>query len=54
MSREKVDIAIMGELQRAGAHYVVDTVAELDPILDDIDARLKSADSSLLPLRKGV
>jgi phosphonoacetaldehyde hydrolase len=37
------------ELERAGAHYVVDTLAELDPILNDIDERLKiqwdSADS---------
>lgn len=39
------------ELQRAGAHYVVDTLAELDPVLDDIDARLKSGDQSLAPLR---
>jgi phosphonoacetaldehyde hydrolase len=30
------------ELQRAGAHYVVDTLAELDAVLDDIDTRLKS------------
>ena len=38
------------ELARAGAHYVVDTLAELDSVLDDIDARLKSAyDSPLLP-----
>jgi len=40
------------ELQRAGAHYVVDILGELDPVLDDIDARLKSADNSLLPLAK--
>ena len=40
------------ELQKAGAHYLVDTLAELDPVLDDIDARLEAADSSLLPLRK--
>jgi phosphonoacetaldehyde hydrolase len=40
------------ELERAGAHYVVDTLGELDPVLDDIDARLKSADGSLLPFRK--
>jgi len=30
------------ELPEAGAHYVVDTLAELDPVLDDIDGRLKS------------
>lgn len=43
-----------GELQRAGAHYVVDTLADLDAVLDDIDARLKSADNSLLPFGDGV
>jgi phosphonoacetaldehyde hydrolase len=31
------------ELERAGAHYVADTLSELDPVLDDIDARLQSA-----------
>jgi phosphonoacetaldehyde hydrolase len=31
------------ELNHAGAHYVVDTLAELDPVLDEIDTRLKSA-----------
>lgn len=31
------------ELEQAGAHYVVDSLAELDPVLDDIDARLMSA-----------
>lgn len=29
------------ELQQAGAHYVVDSLPEVGPILDDIDARLK-------------
>jgi phosphonoacetaldehyde hydrolase len=29
------------ELEQAGAHYVVDTLDELDPVLDDIEARLK-------------
>ncbi|HKW33668.1 MAG TPA: phosphonoacetaldehyde hydrolase [Candidatus Acidoferrum sp.] len=42
------------ELQGAGAHYVVETLANLDSVLDDIDARLKSADGSLLPLREGT
>jgi phosphonoacetaldehyde hydrolase len=32
------------ELEQAGAHYVVDSVADLDVVLDDIDARLKSAE----------
>lgn len=30
------------ELEQAGAHYVIDTLADLDPVLDDINARLKS------------
>jgi phosphonoacetaldehyde hydrolase len=34
------------ELQQAGAHYVVDTLAELDAVLDHIDARLASAKCS--------
>jgi phosphonoacetaldehyde hydrolase len=29
------------ELKKAGAHYVVDSVADVDPVLDDIDARLQ-------------
>jgi phosphonoacetaldehyde hydrolase len=29
------------ELEQAGAHYVIDTLDELDPVLDDIEARLK-------------
>jgi phosphonoacetaldehyde hydrolase len=31
------------ELQNAGAHYVIDTLADVGPVLDDIDARLKPA-----------
>jgi len=31
-------------LQHAGAHYVVDTLADLDPVLDDIDERLRSGE----------
>jgi phosphonoacetaldehyde hydrolase len=34
------------ELQNAGAHYVVTTLAEVHSVLDDIDARLRSAFSS--------
>lgn len=34
------------ELEQAGAHYVVDTLADLDTVLDDIDARLNSAQTS--------
>ena len=33
------------ELAQAGAHYVVDSVAELDLVLDDIEQRLKSGQS---------
>lgn len=49
--RESRVSSARAELQRAGAHYVVDSLAELDAVLDDIDARLKSLDGSLLPLR---
>jgi phosphonoacetaldehyde hydrolase len=31
------------ELERAGAHYVIDTMDELEGVLDDIDIRLRSA-----------
>jgi phosphonoacetaldehyde hydrolase len=34
------------ELQNAGAHYVVDTLAEIHSVLDDIDVRLKSSNKS--------
>jgi len=34
------------ELRNAGAHYVVDTLAEVHTVLDDIDARLRSASKS--------
>jgi phosphonoacetaldehyde hydrolase len=34
------------ELEQAGAHYVVDTLADLDPVLDLIDEQLKSAYAS--------
>ena len=30
------------ELQNAGAHYIVDTLADVDSVLDDIDFRLKT------------
>jgi phosphonoacetaldehyde hydrolase len=30
------------ELQRAGAHYVVDTLADISPVLDDIEIHLSS------------
>jgi len=31
-------------LLEAGAHYVIDTLAEIDPILDQIEARLRAED----------
>jgi phosphonoacetaldehyde hydrolase len=34
------------QLQNAGAHYVVDSLAEVSGVLDDIDARLESASKS--------
>jgi phosphonoacetaldehyde hydrolase len=34
------------ELQSAGAHYVIDSLNQADSVLDDIDARLKSAAGS--------
>jgi phosphonoacetaldehyde hydrolase len=41
--------AARAELKQAGAHYVVDSLAELDPVLDDIEVRLKSGSDSRLP-----
>jgi phosphonoacetaldehyde hydrolase len=34
------------ELQKAGAHYVVDSLAEVGAVLDEIDARLKTASAA--------
>lgn len=42
--RDERLIIARAELEKAGAHYVVDSLAEVDPVLDEIDARLKSAD----------
>jgi phosphonoacetaldehyde hydrolase len=44
--RESRLAAARSELKCAGAHYVVDTLVELDAVLDDIDVRLLSASSS--------
>jgi len=38
--REKLMSTATRELRAAGAHYVVDTVADLPPVLADIEARL--------------
>jgi len=40
------------ELYKAGAHYVVDSVADVDPVLDDIDTRLKSAGAAYQPIHE--
>ena len=42
------------ELRQAGAHYVVDTLADLDAVLNDIDARLKASNSPHLRFREGA
>ena len=39
---ERLTVA-RAELHQAGAHYVVDSVADVDSVLDDIEARLDSA-----------
>jgi phosphonoacetaldehyde hydrolase len=36
------------ELQNAGAHYVVDSLAEVSSVLDDIDARLRQALATII------
>jgi phosphonoacetaldehyde hydrolase len=43
--KESKLIAARAELENAGAHYVVDSLAEAIPVLDEIDARLKAAHS---------
>jgi phosphonoacetaldehyde hydrolase len=40
------------ELERAGAHYVVDSVNDLDPVLDDIHERLRGAIRPLRPVQE--
>lgn len=42
------------QLEQAGAHYVIDTFAELDAVLDDIDARLESSDTRVLSFRERI
>jgi len=44
--REARLVRARAELQEAGAHYVVDTLADVDAVLDDIEDRLKSAAKS--------
>jgi phosphonoacetaldehyde hydrolase len=36
--------AAYARLTRAGAHYVIDSVADLDPVLDEIDGALRRGD----------
>jgi len=40
--RESRLVKARAELQRAGAHYVVDTLADISPVLDDIEIHLSS------------
>lgn len=40
------------ELERAGAHFVVDSLADVDPVLDEIDARLKSGETTRQPVHE--
>jgi phosphonoacetaldehyde hydrolase len=42
--REERLVVARSELKRVGAHYVVDSLADVDLALDDINARLNSAD----------
>ena len=42
--REERLVVARAELRRVGAHYVVDSLADVDAALDDIDTRLNSAD----------
>jgi phosphonoacetaldehyde hydrolase len=44
--RESRLIEARAELRNAGAHYVVDTLADVHAVLDDIDARLKASSGS--------
>jgi phosphonoacetaldehyde hydrolase len=44
--RESRLAAACAELRNAGAHYVIDTLADLDVVINDIDAHLASANSS--------
>jgi len=39
------------ELREAGAHYVIDNFAQLDPVLDEIDVRLRAASTAAAPDR---
>jgi phosphonoacetaldehyde hydrolase len=46
--------AARAQLEQAGAHYVIDTLADLDAVLDDIDARLESSDTRVLSFRERI
>jgi phosphonoacetaldehyde hydrolase len=43
--REARLIAARAELRKAGAHYVVDSLAEADAVLEEIEARLACAET---------
>jgi phosphonoacetaldehyde hydrolase len=44
--RESRLAAARAELQNAGAHYVIDTLADVHAVLDEIDEQLKAAAES--------
>ena len=31
-------------LERAGAHYVIDSIADIEPVIEDIEARLAAGE----------
>jgi phosphonoacetaldehyde hydrolase len=41
--REARLVVARAALRNAGAHYVVDSLADVDSVLDDIDTRLNNA-----------
>lgn len=43
--RQSLLAGARAELRNAGAHYVIDTLAEMDAVMDDIDAHLSSANT---------
>jgi phosphonoacetaldehyde hydrolase len=42
------------QLEQAGAHYVIDTLAELESVLEDIDARLEASDTRVLSFKERI
>ena len=50
VEREARVATARAELGKAGAHYLVDSVAEVDPVLDEIEARLMAEGGSNQPI----